>query len=84
MYAEMAKAVGGRRPPTGLDDDWDTALEAAIAFIESCGLGERLSRQLLSEASATKRAARHPEWEACAEETCMQLAVAFRRQVRHR
>lgn len=84
MYAEMAKTVTGQRPPHARrDDEWDVALEAAILFIESCGLGERPSRQLLSEASATKQAARDDAWDAAADETCMRLAVAFRQQIRY-
>jgi hypothetical protein len=83
MYAEMAKAAAGQRPP--LDrDDWDAALEAAVHFIRSGGLDEMIGRQLLGEAFTAHRAGRHPQWEHTSEETCRRLAVQFRRRVRRR
>lgn len=82
MYAEMAKAAAGRRPPLDREDEWDAAFEAAIRFIRTCRLGEEASRQLLSEASTTRRAGTRDRWTAPADETCMRLAVEFRRRIR--
>jgi len=84
MYAEMAKAAAGERPPLDREDDWDAALEAAVHFIRSGGLGEMTGRQLLSEAFGTQRAGRNPRWGNTPEETCQRLAVEFRWRVRHR
>lgn len=84
MYGEMAAAASGHRPWCERDRDWDAAFEGAVRFIESAGLDERTSRQLLDEAAATRNAGDLQGWSESVEELCERLAAEFRFRVRRR
>lgn len=84
LYAEMAMAAAGDRPGFVRESGSEAAVERAIRFVHSSGLGEPRRRRLLGEVSATRRFVAEkdsrPEMAALLE----RLAAEFRWRVRHR
>lgn len=84
MYAEMAKAVSGRRPWLERQRDCDTALEGAIHFLQKSGFSDAIRRQLLDEAAETRSTGDLHGDDTPVAERCHRLAAEFRLRVRHR
>lgn len=84
MYAEMAKAAAGDRPGFGQESGSGAAVERAIRFIHTSGLGEPRRRQLLGEVSATRRYASEARSRRDPAGLLERLAAEFRWRVRHR
>lgn len=84
MYAEMAAAAAGKRPWCEREAAWDAALEGAVQFLDSTAVDDRLARNLLGEAAATRMAGDLHDWTTPVDELCTRLAAEFRRRVGER
>lgn len=84
LYAEMAKAAAGERPGFVRESGSEAAVERAIRFVHTSGLGEPRRRRLLGEVSATRRFVAEKDSRDEMVKLLERLAAEFRWRVRRR